>query len=167
MQSLVIPKNISVSIVDHTVQIQNTATNQSINFDMINLNMLPFHKRNTTKKYFNTIEKLFNNNISGLYKGYLLKVQLLGIGYRVSHDKDTNTLTFKLGYSHDVIFEVPKDISVYITRSNKIILIGADLKKVSQVASKIKQLRKPDNYKGKGIRYVNEKIILKEGKKRK
>ncbi len=165
MQNLTIPKDISISIKNHVVNIHNKKTDESIIFNFIDLSKLPFHKRPDTKKYFNTNNKHLLNNISGLYKGYLLKLQVLGIGYRVTYDD--NTLNFKLGYSHNIEFKIPSHISVYITRSNKIILIGSNLSEVSQLASKIRQLKVPDNYKGKGIRYVNENIILKEGKKRK
>jgi large subunit ribosomal protein L6 len=165
MQTLTIPNNITLSIKDHKVNIRNTNTDKHITYDLINLSKLPFHKRFNTKKYEKTTNKLLLNNISGLYKGYLLKLQVLGIGYRVTYEN--NTLILKLGYSHNVNFPIPQDISVYITRSNKIILIGSDLAKVSQIASQIRKLKTPDNYKGKGIRYVNEQILIKEGKKRK
>lgn len=165
MQKLIIPKNINLSIKDHKVSISNTITNDNITYDLINLSKLPFHKRFNTKKYEKTTLSLLSNNISGLYKGYLLKLQVSGIGYRASYEN--NILDLKLGYSHNIKLHVPNHIQLYVTRSNKIIIIGSNLAEISQFASNIRKLRKPDNYKGKGIKYVNEKILIKEGKKRK
>ena len=77
---------------------------------------------------------------------------------------DNKKLTFKIGFSHDVIYTLPEDIDVFFKNPNYIIVYGTNFEKVSQIAAEIRSLKVPEPYKGKGIRYINEYIIKKKGK---
>lgn len=100
---------------------------------------------------------------------YCKKLKLSGVGYKVFELNVTNSdikcLNFKLGYSHDIFYKIPKKVSINTRMSNKIFMFGSSPFIVSNAAAKIRSLKVPEPYKGKGVLYGNEKIILKEGKK--
>jgi large subunit ribosomal protein L6 len=104
------------------------------------------------------------NLVEGVSKGFEKRLELVGVGYRAQM-KGTD-LNLQLGYSHDVLFKVPSDIKAAIDGPTNIILTGADKQKVGQVAAEIRKWRSPEPYKGKGIRYQGEYIMMKEGKKK-
>jgi large subunit ribosomal protein L6 len=105
---------------------------------------------------------LINNMIIGVTQGYKKELEIVGVGYRaqVSGQK----LTLNIGYSHPVIYEVPDGVKVSVNENVKIVVEGADKQKVGEVAATIRRFRKPEPYKGKGIRYAGEHVSLKEGK---
>ncbi|WP_024800413.1 50S ribosomal protein L6 [Nocardia sp. BMG51109] len=105
---------------------------------------------------------LINNMIVGVTQGYEKKMEIFGVGYRVQQ-KGSN-LEFALGYSHPVPIEAPEDITFAVESPTKFSVSGIDKQRVGQVAAVIHRLRKPDPYKGKGIRYEGEVIRRKEGK---
>ena len=102
--------------------------------------------------------------VGHLSKGFKKTLNLVGIGYRVQVNKQT--LTMKLGFSHDVIFTIPEGIKAVCPKSDQIVLFGIKKDFLHKVASSIRLLRKPDAYKGKGILFDNENLRLKEGKKK-
>lgn len=104
---------------------------------------------------------LINNMMIGLTTGFKKELTIVGVGYRAA--LAGSKLTLSLGYSHPVEFEVPKNVKVTVKDAN-ITVEGADKQAVGEVAAIIRRFRKPEPYKGKGIRYVDEKITLKEGK---
>jgi ribosomal protein L6P/L9E len=120
-------------------------------------------KSNLIKTYRSIINELFKN-IQNYYKK---KLTLIGVGYRISLIKSIkNTfLELKLGYSHSIFIKVPKALTVVVPKPTKIYILGNDFLLVSQLSAFIKSLKAPDNYKGKGFRYDNDKLIIKEGKK--
>lgn len=106
--------------------------------------------------------------IDGVLKGYSLKLKLNGVGFKVFLDTlPKKVLRLKIGYSHEIIYEIPSDIHIEISKSKGTIILikGAEEARVHQIASEIRQLRMPDAYKGKGILYENEILVLKKGKK--
>jgi len=109
---------------------------------------------------------LIANMIEGVSKGYEIKLELVGVGYRA--EAKGQMLELSLGYSHDIFFELPKEISIEAKtekRSNPIItLVSHDKQLIGHVASKIRSLRPPEPYKGKGVKYVGEYIRRKAGK---
>lgn len=106
---------------------------------------------------------LMANMVKGVVDGFRRELDLLGIGYRVQ--QQGNKLVFALGYSHPVEFELPEGIQAEVDKKQtKIVISGIDKQLVGQVAANIKELRLPDAYKGKGIRYTDERIKLKPGK---
>ena len=109
---------------------------------------------------------LISNLVKGVTEGYKKDLELVGVGFKAVHAG--NILDLALGYSHNIIFEVPKELKVNTTtekgQNPKIFLEGSDKQLIGQVAAKIRGLRKPEPYKGKGVRYVNEIVRRKAGK---
>lgn len=105
---------------------------------------------------------LIANMVQGVSEGYSKQLEIIGTGYRVQA-KGAN-LEFALGYSHPVPFEAPDGITLSVEGSNKVTVAGIDKQQVGQVAAKIRKLRLPDPYKGKGVRYAGEQIRRKAGK---
>ena len=105
---------------------------------------------------------LIANMVQGVSEGYSKQLEIVGTGYRVQA-KGAN-LEFALGYSHPVPFEAPDGITLSVEGSNKVTVAGIDKQQVGQIAAKIRKLRLPDPYKGKGVRYAGEQIRRKAGK---
>lgn len=105
---------------------------------------------------------LINNMVIGVTAGFKKELTIVGVGYKaaVSGQK----LTLNLGYSHPIVYQVPEGVKVSVVDGPKMIVEGADKQKVGETAATIRRFRPPEPYKGKGIRYVDEKVILKEGK---
>lgn len=104
------------------------------------------------------------NLVTGVTDGFRKELQITGVGYRAQAQGDK--LTLNLGLSHDVIFDVPEGVTVTTPRNTEIIVEGIDQQLVGQVAADIREWRKPEPYKGKGIRYKGEYVFSKEGKKK-
>jgi large subunit ribosomal protein L6 len=104
---------------------------------------------------------LVNNMVVGVSQGFTKQLEINGVGYRVA--AQGTDLKFNLGFSHDVIFKLPQGITATIEQ-NKVTIAGIDKQAVGQVAAEIRALKKPEPYKGKGIKYADERIIRKSGK---
>lgn len=104
---------------------------------------------------------LLNNMVMGVSQGFSKKLEINGVGYRVN--MQGADLKFNLGFSHDVIFKLPQGVTA-TTEQNTITVSGIDKQQVGQVAAEIRALKKPEPYKGKGIKYADERIIRKSGK---
>jgi large subunit ribosomal protein L6 len=104
------------------------------------------------------------NMVLGVTKGYEKKLELVGVGFRAQVQGKNLNLT--LGFSHPVQYAIPEGISIETPTVTEIIVKGIDRQKVGQVAAEIRHVRPPEPYKGKGVRYANEQITLKEGKKK-
>ena len=111
-----------------------------------------------------TYRSLLAGAIEGVTKGYERKLELVGVGFRAQVQGKVLNLT--LGFSHPVNFAVPEGITIETPSQTEIIVKGMDCQKVGQVAAEIRGVRPPEPYKGKGVRYANEQISLKEGKKK-
>lgn len=104
------------------------------------------------------------NLIEGVTTGFKKELELRGVGYRAQ--SQGSKLTMQLGFSHDVIYEAPEGITIAAPKPTQIVVEGIDKQKVGQVAAEIRSYRKPEPYKGKGVRYVGEYVRQKEGKKK-
>jgi len=111
-----------------------------------------------------TMRQLVNNMVVGVTKGFEKKLNLVGVGYKAA--ATGNKLNLLVGYSHPVNFDMPAGISVATPTPTEIIIKGADRQRVGQIAAEIRAVRAPEPYKGKGIRYSDEKITIKETKKK-
>ncbi len=111
-----------------------------------------------------TMRSLLNNLVIGVSQGFERKLELVGVGYRVQ--SKGATLNLSLGFSHPVEYKVPKGISIETPSNTEILIKGFDKQKVGQVAAEIRAYRPPEPYKGKGIKYADERIIRKEAKKK-
>ncbi len=106
---------------------------------------------------------LVNNMVVGVTDGYEKKLEIVGVGYRVL-SKGPTQLEFQLGYSHSIVFDAPEGITFAVESPTKLGVIGIDKQLVGETAAKIRKLRKPEPYKGKGVRYAGEHIRRKVGK---
>jgi large subunit ribosomal protein L6 len=108
---------------------------------------------------------LVENLVEGVEKGFSKTLEITGVGYRAAmKGKD---LQLQLGFSHDVVYQVPEGVQVACTKPTEIVVSGIDKAMVGQVAAEIRSYRKPEPYKGKGVKYAGEYIFRKEGKKKK
>ena len=111
-----------------------------------------------------TMRALLNNMVTGVTKGYQKKLNLVGVGYRAQAQGSKLNLT--LGFSHPVVHEMPDGIKVETPTQTEILIKGIDKQLVGQVAAEVRAYRSPEPYKGKGVRYADEVVILKETKKK-
>ena len=111
-----------------------------------------------------TTRALVNNMVIGVSEGFEKKLTMVGVGYRAK--AQGKKLDLSVGFSHPVVMEMPEGVSVETPSATEIVLKGADKQRVSQIAANIRAIRPPEPYKGKGIRYTGEHIVMKEGKKK-
>ena len=116
------------------------------------------------RSMWGTSRSLINNMVVGVSEGFERVLEIVGVGYRAA--VESGVLVLQLGYSHDIHYPVPEGITIACPRPTQITISGADRQRVGQVAAEIRAFRKPEPYKGKGIRYANEWVRRKEGKKK-
>lgn len=120
---------------------------------------------NTEQQKESTYLAYIRAMIVGVWKGFSQKLKLVGVGFRASINQ--NVLSLKLGYSHEIQYKIPDDISILVSKNKGAVLIvkGKENYRVQQIAREIRLLRVPDAYKGKGIQYKKELLVLKKGKR--
>jgi len=111
-----------------------------------------------------TLRQLVNNMVIGVSKGFEKKLTLIGVGYKAQ--AQGNKLNLTIGYSHPVNMDMPQGITVATPTPTEVVVKGADRQRVGQIAAEIRAVRPPEPYKGKGIRYADEKVAIKETKKK-
>ena len=109
------------------------------------------------------VRTLMNNMVIGVTDGFVKELDIIGVGYR-AEAQGPNKIKLALGFSHPVVVEAPEGVTFEVPAQTKIIVKGADKEVVGQVAANIREIRKPEPYKGKGVRYLNEKVLRKAGK---
>ncbi|PPR56753.1 MAG: 50S ribosomal protein L6 [Alphaproteobacteria bacterium MarineAlpha4_Bin2] len=126
----------------------------------------PLNAGKRARTMWGTTRSLVNNAVIGVSEGFTRRLEVNGVGYRAQ--VQGKMLNLQLGYSHDIAFNVPEDIKIEIEgeRGNVIAVSGSNKQRVGQVASEIRSFRKPEPYKGKGVKYADEQILRKEGKKK-
>ena len=117
-----------------------------------------------TKQLHGTTRALLSNMVVGVSEGFTRSLELVGIGYRAN--VNGNKLTVSVGYSHPIIFEIEQGITIVTPTQTEVIVSGIDKQRVGEWAANIRATRKPEPYKGKGVRYVDEVVRLKETKKK-
>lgn len=110
-----------------------------------------------------TMRALVANMVEGVTNGFERKLALVGVGYRAS--VQGNSLNLQLGFSHPVDFQIPEGVTIETPTQTEIMVRGSDKQQVGQVAAKIRAYRPPEPYKGKGVRYADERVVMKEAKK--
>ena len=111
-----------------------------------------------------TYRSLLANVMTGVTKGFERRLEITGVGYRAA--LQGKNLQVQLGYSHDIVYPIPEGITIAVPKATEIVITGIDGQKVGHVAAEIRAFRKPEPYKGKGVKYSNEFIFRKEGKKK-
>ena len=173
-KKILIPNEVNVSINENNLDIKGPYGNKKFNLDTKlfevsigdnkELSIKPKKINDDIKKEWGKNRSLLNNTVIGVYKGYEKTLEMNGVGYRAAIKG--NSLNLQLGFSHDIDFEIPKDIKIIIEKQTTIKINGSDKQRVGMIASKIKSFRPPEPYKGKGIREKGQYILRKEGKKK-
>ncbi len=163
---------VTVTIKDREVHAKGPKGEQSLTLmDIVNakqtdhgIEITPANDTQDARAAWGTTRALIANMVKGVKEGYEKRLQIQGVGFRAAmQGKD---LKLSLGFSHEAIFQTPKGITIAAPTATEISVSGADKQQVGQVAADIRAYRKPEPYKGKGVRYVGEYIARKEGKKK-
>ena len=164
-----IPDGVSLENKDSYLMVKGPNGNLSVNLcedisvkieDNI-MNLTRSSEDKTTKSMHGTTRQLISNAIEGVTNGFSKHLEIIGVGFNVK--SQNNRLIFQLGFSHDIVFDLPKGIEA-VAQKTSLEIKGADKQLVGQVAAKIRSLKKPEPYKGKGIRYKDEYVRSKQGK---
>jgi large subunit ribosomal protein L6 len=167
-----VPAGVDVSIKEDQISVKGTGGTLSlaqsalvkISNDGGKLSFTPANESREANAMSGTMRQLVNNMVVGVTKGFEKKLTLVGVGYKAQ--AQGTKLNLAVGYSHPVNKEMPAGISVATATPTEIVIKGADRQRVGQVAAEIRAIRPPEPYKGKGIRYSDEKITIKETKKK-
>ena len=170
---IAIPEGVSVVVEDNNVVVKgpngelSTVLNKNINVEVKDNTVVVTRSNETipTKQMHGTTNANINNMIIGVSRGFSKGLEIIGVGYRFN--LKGNTLVINAGYSHPVELEIPSGLTVEAKGNNEILVSGIDKVLVGEFAANIRKVRKPEPYKGKGIRYVGEYVRRKEGKKAK
>ena len=168
---LTIPAGVTVDVNDRLVTVKgpkgelnlNLVKNIEVKVEGTELTVEKLKEDKVTNEMHGTTNANINNMLIGVSEGFKKELEIIGVGYRFA--VSGNTLTIQAGYSHPVKLEIPKGISVKAISATEIEVSGADKVLVGEFAANIRKVRKPEPYKGKGIRYKDEHIRRKEGKK--
>ena len=171
-RAVTVPSGVTANVEGQTVKVKGPKGALSLVLDenlsaKLDGNSLKIEKRNEgarAKSMWGTSRTLVNNLVTGVTKGFEKKLEITGVGYRAA--LQGKNLQIALGYSHDVIYPVPEGIAIATPKPTEIVVTGIDKQKVGQVAAEIRAFRPPEPYKGKGVKYANEFIFRKEGKKK-
>ena len=167
-----IPKGVDVAIKEDQINVKGTGGALSLNLNPLvkvtnedgKLTFVANDESREANAMSGTMRQLVNNMVVGVTKGFEKKLSLVGVGYRAA--AQGNKLNLTVGYSHPVNIEMPAGITVATATPTEIVVKGADRQRVGQLAAEIRAVRPPEPYKGKGIRYADEKITIKETKKK-
>ncbi len=132
--------------------------------DGAQLKLAPVDDSREANAMSGTMRALLNNMVSGVSKGFEKKLSLVGVGFRAQ--AQGTKLNLQIGFSHPVVKEMPAGVKVETPSQTEILIKGADRQAVGQVAAEVRAIRPPEPYKGKGIRYADERVVLKETKKK-
>jgi large subunit ribosomal protein L6 len=167
-----LPKGVDVNISQTEISIKgplgtcarSADPNVEVKKDGENLTFSALGNSNHADAMSGTMRALVANMVQGVTKGFEKRLALVGVGFRAQAQGDKLNLT--LGYSHPVVHQMPKGIKVVTPTQTEIVISGIDKQLVGQVAAEVRSHRPPEPYKGKGVRYANEVIVLKETKKK-
>ena len=167
-----VPSGVTATVEGQTVkmkgpkgQLQFVVHNDvEVKFENGAITVAPRVKTNRAQAMFGTARAQVANLVAGVTKGFEKKLEITGVGYRAA--MQGKNLQLALGYSHDVVYAIPEGIQIAVPKPTEITITGSDIQRVGQVAAEIRAYRPPEPYKGKGVKYVNEFIFRKEGKKK-
>ncbi len=167
-----IPQGVSVQIVGRTLKAKGRLGELSLplseQVDVAledgHVTVKPANDSKQARIMWGTVRNLVRNTVIGVAEGFTRQLEINGVGYRAA--VQGKVLQLQLGFSHDINYPIPPDVTIKCEKPTQITVSGADKQRVGQVAAEIRAFRKPEPYKGKGIKYVEEKILRKEGKKK-
>jgi large subunit ribosomal protein L6 len=167
-----VPAGVTVSVKDGVFLAQGKLGELSLplskdietTVDGSSISVKPVTETKQARAMWGTTRALINNMVKGVSTGFTRKLEINGVGYRA--DVQGKVVKLKLGYSHDIDYALPEGITVVGEKPTLLAISGADRQKVGQVAAEIRRFRGPEPYKGKGIKFEEETILRKEGKKK-
>jgi len=167
-----IPDGVRVELNDQTLTVRgsNATLSLVVSNDVTatvadgSVTIAPKDESKRAQAMWGTTRALVNNMVTGIATGFTRNLEINGVGYRAA--VQGSNLNLQLGYSHDIAYPIPPDVKIACERPTAITITGADRQRVGQVAAEIRAFRPPEPYKGKGIKYSNETIRRKEGKKK-
>ena len=171
-RAVAVPTGVTASVEGQTVKVKGPKGAMALVVPddvavVMDKGAIKLDPRNETKKaraLWGTSRANVANLVTGVTKGFEKKLEINGVGYRAA--VSGKTLQLQLGYSHDVNYPIPEGITIATPKPTEIVVTGIDGQKVGQVAAEIREYRAPEPYKGKGVKYANEYIFRKEGKKK-
>ena len=181
-----IPENVDIKKIDNILYFQGPLGKTALHLKkidpkglagiLIETNENQLKMTTTSKAFYGLLKSIIQNKLQGISRGFLMYLKIVGIGYRANlsskiiqvnlEKQNIQTLFLKLGYSHDIVYKIPLSIRVFLLDPTLVCLFGIDKNQITQIAAQIRNLRRPTVYKGKGIRLLNEKILLKAGKRK-
>ena len=167
-----LPTGVDVQLKDNLITVKGSggelklAPNPLVKITADNgkLSFVPVDESREANAMSGTMRQLVNNMVVGVSKGFEKKLSLIGVGYKAA--ASGSKLNLSVGFSHPVNFEMPAGITVATPTPTEVVIKGADRQSVGQLAAEIRAVRPPEPYKGKGIRYSDEKVTIKETKKK-
>ena len=167
-----IPEGVDVAIKDDQVNVKGALGTLALTKNALvtiknddgKLTFAPANDSREANAMSGTMRQLVNNMVTGVTKGFEKKLSLVGVGYKAQAQGDKLNLT--VGYSHPVVMDMPAGITVATPTPTEVVIKGSDRQRVGQIAAEVRAVRPPEPYKGKGIRYSDEKITIKETKKK-
>ena len=167
-----LPQGVTATVKDREVKVKGPKGELSLRVidgidvavDKSGVTLTPKEMTDEMRAKWGLSRTLVNNLVEGVSKGFAQQLEIAGVGFRAA--VQGKNLQLQLGVSHDVIYPIPPGIDIKCEKPTLILVSGIDKQKVGQVAAEIRQYRKPEPYKGKGIKYAEEKIRRKEGKKK-
>jgi large subunit ribosomal protein L6 len=167
-----IPSGVTANVDGQTVKLKGPKgalevvlhDDVSVTMDKAAIKVEPRFPTKRARSLWGTSRTLVNNLVTGVTKGYEEKLEINGVGYRAA--VQGKQLNLQLGFSHDVNYPIPQGISIATPKPTEVVVSGIDKQLVGQVAADIRDYRRPEPYKGKGVKYAGEYIFRKEGKKK-
>lgn len=144
--------------------VAKTSKEVQITLDENGILVRPSDESKQARMLWGTWKNRIRNMVQGVNEGFTVRLEINGVGYRAA--VEGKTLKLQLGYSHDILYPIPEGIQIKCDKPTSVAVSGADRQRVGQVAAEIRAYRKPEPYKGKGVKYENEYIVRKEGKKK-
>ena len=170
--NVTIPAGVDVSLNAETIKVKGKGGELSLALNALvaisnndgKLSFAPVNDSRDADALAGTFRQLVNNMVKGVTEGFEKKLSLIGVGYKAS--VQGSKLNLAVGFSHPVNFDMPAGITITTPTPTEVVIKGADRQAVGQLAAEIRAVRPPEPYKGKGIRYVGEKVVIKETKKK-
>jgi len=171
-KSVAVPKGVTANVSGHTVTAKGpkgelsflASEDVELTFADGKITVAPVNETKRARSAWGMSRTMVSNLFKGVTDGFVRRLEINGVGYRAA--VAGKNLQLNLGYSHDVLFPIPAGIKIECPKPTEIVVSGANKQQVGQVAAEIRQFRKPEPYKGKGVKYSDEFIFRKEGKKK-
>ena len=171
-KAVAVPSGVTANVEGQTIKVKGSKgalqialpDDVTVKLDKGAVKVDPRSETKRARAMWGTSRTLVANIIAGVTKGFEERLEITGVGYRAA--VQGKKLQLSLGYSHDVVYPIPEGIAIATPKPTEIVVTGIDKQKVGQVAAEIRGFRRPEPYKGKGVKYVGEYIFRKEGKKK-